>query len=69
MTDPRVTYRDATYSAETQRALRSLRAWILLPPMARGGVLTSELRALEDVIARWDANDATETVFDPGDAA
>lgn len=64
MSDPSVTYRDATYSAETQEQLR-----LLMESLDLGDYVTkSERAALRDVIARWDANDATETIIEEAHA-
>lgn len=59
MSDPSVTYRDATYSAETQAKLKELLSWVGVTVGGQGYV-----GPLLDVIDRWDANEATEMVFD-----
>lgn len=58
--DPSVVYRDATYSAETQDALESLLRRLELTNWAWD---ERHVPALRDVVQRWDANDATETIF------
>lgn len=52
-------YRDATFSKETRDELEGLLRWLEVeyPPSPRHV-------ALRDVIARWDANEATEITLD-----
>jgi hypothetical protein len=50
-------YRDATFTRETRDKLADLREWLA----------EAQLRewhdAVDDVVCRWDANEATETTF------
>lgn len=57
---PSTVYRDATFSRETRDVLAEL----LADPDLNGLIYDEEMAALRDVIARWDANDATETVIE-----
>lgn len=55
--DPSTVYRDATISRQTRDHLNRIR-------LVAGPRLTSgEKNALADVVARWDANDATEIIL------
>lgn len=65
MTDPRTTFRDATFSEETQSHLRSLHASLIENPFQARIASYAEKKALADVITRWENNDATEETFDP----
>jgi hypothetical protein len=64
MTTSLDTYRDATFSAATRDQLEEARALMenvakdVHPDTARG--MWPLIEAIEEVIARWDANDATE---------
>lgn len=66
MTDPRTTFRDATFSAETQAHLRTLHASLISNPFQARIASYAEKKALADVITRWDQNDATEEEFPEG---
>ena len=57
------TYRDATYSLETQERLRRLLEYVQAEDDGLDDVVHEGVQALTDVIERWDANDATEVTF------
>ena len=52
-----MTYRDATYSAETQELLRELLGELT---SRDGWNADPRVHALGEVVERWDANEATE---------
>lgn len=58
-----VEYRDATFSRPTRDELAKLAGWL----HRRNAVLPEQIAALDDVIARWDANDATAIYIDSDD--
>jgi hypothetical protein len=55
-----VTFRDATYSADTQELLRDLLRDLTSQAFWNTGARGKQIQALTDVVERWDANDATE---------
>jgi hypothetical protein len=61
--DNSTVYRDATYSARTQERLRQLLGRLTSVSGWNEGDRGEEVQALTDVVQRWDANDATETIF------